>query len=474
LMASPNSVLDRPIREVAAAFRSGESSPREVTRQALERIAATEPAVHAWALVDLERAEQAAAQAESELASGVDRGPLHGIPVGIKDIFDVAGWPTRCGSAARRNAPLAGRDAAAVARLRESGAVLLGKTVTQEFAAGVISPPARNPWHADRIPGGSSGGSAVSVALGTCLGALGSDTGGSIRIPAAACGVVGFKPAYGRFSTQGVFPLSWSLDTVGPLARTVDNTWLMWQSLASGPSPAGLREGLATPEAASFRVGVPRAYFFEWLQPDVRQSVEHAIAVLVELGAVIIDIAWTMAAAARAAAFIINRAETAAVHEETALRNPERFRLYGEDLRLRVAAGRIIPAALHLRAMRVRHQARRSMVSLFAEHRLDAIVVPTLPTTPVTADDLRITGTGLDEAIGAAWTRLTMPFNATGQPVLSVPCGFDRSGLPVGLQIAGEPGREALLFQIGQALEVALSQSEMRPAVLAAAGDPRR
>ena len=171
---------------------------------------------------------------------GIDRGPLHGIPLGIKDIFDVAGWPTRCGSAARDDVAPAATTAPSVQALIDGGAVILGKTTTQEFAAGTISAPARNPWHPGRIPGGSSGGSAAAVAVSACLGAMGSDTGGSIRIPAAACGVTGFKPAFGQLEVSGVFPLSWSLDTVGPIARTVDDAWVMWNVLSKA-TRAGCR-----------------------------------------------------------------------------------------------------------------------------------------------------------------------------------------------------------------------------------------
>ena len=214
-------LLELNIQELGAGFRQKRWSPLEATRASLARIETTEPQLHAWVEVDTDRALASAAQAEREIASGQDRGPLHGVPIGIKDIYDVAGLPTRCGSEARADAPAATASAPSVAWLQAGGAVVLGKTVTQEFAAGTISPPARNPWDPARIPGGSSGGSAAAVAIGACYGAMGSDTGGSIRIPAAACGVTGFKPAFGELDVAGVFPLSWSLDTVGHIARTV-------------------------------------------------------------------------------------------------------------------------------------------------------------------------------------------------------------------------------------------------------------
>ncbi len=463
MSSTTGSILDRGIREIGIGYRRGDWSPLDVVEASLARIDATEPRVHAWVMVDADGARAAAECAGREMKTGQDRGILHGIPLGIKDIFDVAGMPTRCGSLAREHALPASQDAASIATLRARGAVLMGKTVTQEFAAGVVSQPARNPWDPSRIPGGSSGGSAVAVALGAVPGAMGSDTGGSIRIPAAACGVVGFKPAFGQIDLQGVFPLSWSLDTAGPLARTVDDAWLIWGTIQGAASGNRAQEPLAAEDLSGVRIGVPHGFFFNNLQPDVLAVTESAIETLRQLGAAVIDAPWEVAALARAAAFIINRVETSAVHERFARAHPEEFALLGPDLRLRIAAGSAVPANLYLDAVRIRGAVRDSMAALFAEHRLDALVAPGLPTTAVPADDLTITGTGLDESLGAGWTRLTMPFNATGQPVLSVPIGFDSGALPVGVQLAGAPGREAGLFQIGAVLERALALPAMPP-----------
>lgn len=466
------SLLNLTIREVAAGFRRRDWSPVEVTRAALERIEATDSTLHAWAFVDSDAALAAAARAARELQDGLDRGPLHGVPVGVKDIFDVIGWPTRCGSASRDDARSATENATSVSTLIDAGAVLLGKTVTQEFAAGTISPPSRNPWDPERIPGGSSGGSAAAVGSGDCFGALGSDTGGSIRIPAAACGVTGFKPAYGALDATGVFPLAWSLDTVGPIARTVGDTWAMWAALRRGEEPQPIDDSfLAAQSARRFRVGVPRPHFFTGLQPDVTTAVNRAIERLEEVGVQVVDSPWPSATSARASAFIINRVETAAVHERIAREEPDRFSQYGPDLRLRIAAGSGISSSLYLQALRARVVLRDSMATLFGEHRLDALITPTLPTTALRADDLVVTGTGLDESVGIAWTRLTMPFNATGQPVLALPCGFDSAGLPVGLQLAGEPGKEAVLFQIGRLLEGVLHIHDRQPRLLATMGE---
>jgi aspartyl-tRNA(Asn)/glutamyl-tRNA(Gln) amidotransferase subunit A len=284
---------------------------------------------------------------------------------------------------------------------------------------------------------------------------LGSDTGGSIRIPAAACGVTGFKPAFGQLDVAGVFPLSWSLDTVGPIARTVDDAWIMWNVLSNMDSG-----GAVTPapneDDRPRRIGVPRSFFFDSLHPDVRSAVDTAIETMRDAGVTIVDTPWPEAAAARACGFVINRVETAAVHERDAIEDPQRFSRYGADLRLRVAAGRTVSAALYLKATRARAVLRDSMAGLFANHGIDAILAPTLPTAAVRAERLVIEGTGLDESVGVAWTRLTMPFNATGQPVLAIPCGLDSEGLPVGIQLAGIPGQEGALFQTAMLVERAL------------------
>ncbi len=455
MSVSDTSLLDLGIRAIGDGYRRRKWSPIAIAQAALERIESSEPALHAWVLVDPEQALGAAAQAEQELMSGMDRGPLHGIPIGIKDIFDVAGWPTRCGSAAREDVAPAAANAWSVQTLIDGGAVILGKTTTQEFAAGTISPPARNPWNPGRIPGGSSGGSAAAVAVGACLGAMGSDTGGSIRIPAAACGVTGFKPAFGQLDSAGVFPLSWSLDTIGPIARTVDDTWLMWNALSNVDSAAAPEPGFNL-DGRSHRVGVPRSFFYDALHPDVHATVDAAIERMRDIGVTIVDTPWPDAAAARACGFIINRVETAAVHERVAVDDPSRFSRYGKDLRLRVAAGRTVSAALYLKATRARAVLRDSMARLFAQHAIDAMLTPTLPTAAIDADRLVIEGTGLDESVGVAWTRLTMAFNATGQPVLAIPCGLDSEGLPVGIQIAGIPGQETALFETASLVERAL------------------
>ena len=430
---------DLSLREAGARLRAREFSAVELTESSLRRIEQTESAIHAYVRVLADEALQSARQADAELPAGTDRGPLHGMPIGVKDIFDVRGVPTKCGSRVREQAPPARDDATSVARARAAGAVILGKTVTQEFAAGVVSPPARNPWDPARIPGGSSGGSAAAVAAGSASAAFGSDTGGSIRIPASLCGVVGLKPTIGAVAKRGVFPLAWSLDTVGPLARTVEDAAWFLNAIADEPvrdATVEIGEGVR-----GLRLGMPRPYFFDRLQTSVREAVEQALGIFAALGAEVIETPWVDAAAARAASYLINRVETVGVHGDGVRATPD---LYGAELCLRVQANALYPGEGYVRALQARSLIRSSIAHLYAEHRLDALIVPATPGTAAPADDLFVAAESGDrEHVSLAYTRLTMPFNATGQPVLSVPCGFDGAGLPIGLQIVGRPYAKA-------------------------------
>jgi aspartyl-tRNA(Asn)/glutamyl-tRNA(Gln) amidotransferase subunit A len=441
------------IADASERIRNGELSPVELTEAVLARIAATEPVIHAYVSVSPEEALSAARQAEQELRAGQDRGPLHGIPIAIKDIIDIAGLPTRCGSDSRAGTGPAKADARVVTRLREAGAVIVGKTVTHEFAAGVSSPPARNPWDPDRIPGGSSGGSGASVAAGSSLAALGSDTAGSIRIPAALNGVVGLKPSFGRVSCEGVFPLSWSLDTMGPLARSVRDAEIVFAAIVEDGSET--QQPAAKDGIAGLRIGVPRSYFFDRLQPDVAAATERAITGLQDLGAETIDVDWPEASAAAATGFVICRPELASVHAQTLRTTPD---LLGPVLRARLEAFSLFPAQDYVRALRVRSVIRRSIADLYRQHGLAALVTPTTTATATKTDALTIVFPDGEEPVHAGFTRLTMPFNTTGQPVLSIPNGLGHDGLPIGLQIIGRPYEESALCQIGRALEDAFGE----------------
>ncbi len=413
----------------------------------LTRAERTEPLLHAYVKLIGDDARAAAERMDDTARGGVFAGPLHGIPLGIKDIFDVAGLPTRCNSKSRARVKAASEDSTSVEMLRRAGGIVIGKTVTQEFAAGVVSNPARNPWDPNRIPGGSSGGSAAVVSVGSATAAMGSDTGGSIRIPASVCGTVGLKPTFGVLSTKGVFPLAWSLDTLGPLTKTCEDAYTMYCALT------GIERDTPLPPVAlsDIRVGVSHPHFFEQLQPGVYEAVRLAIGMIAASGAEVVDSPWNDARAARAAGFIINRVETEAIHRDGVSTNPDG---YGATLVERVKASSVIPAAGYVRALQARTVVNESIEQVFLDHGLDVLVSPSTPATALPADDLYADYPDTPrEHVTLAYTRMTMPFNTTGQPVLSIPCGLDANGLPVGLQIAGRPYDEERLCQIGMAVE---------------------
>ena len=463
LSAYPDPLL-APAIEIAAALRSerwGKTEYHEATRR---RIAETEPVLHAHVRqLDVE-----------PFSIGADDLPLVGLTVAVKDIFDVRGVPTLCNSASRDGVEPAQDDAVAVERLRTAGALLISKTVTQEFAAGVVSNPARNPWDPDRIPGGSSGGSGAAVSVGAAALAFGSDTGGSIRIPASICGVVGLKPTLGSVSRQGVFPLSWSLDTVGPIARTVRDAALMFLLMrdpalvAREDDRVGWIALLAGADAnrplTGQRIGVSAPYFLDRLTDDVRAAFNAALETLRSLGAEVVEVAWADADIARAAATVINRVESAAIHAAGVATDPSG---YGTELKDRLVASQRIASGDYIRALQARNVARSSMADTFVRAGLTAILAPSTAGTAARVDDLNVRyADGVVEPVGNAYLRLNQPFNATGQPVLCLPCGFDRQGLPIGLQIATAPGHELTACRIGAAYEAATEWHHQRPPVL--------
>lgn len=442
---------DLTITQAQAALRNGSLTAAELVEANLTRAARTEPLLHAYVKLAGDAA-RATAERQDDTARGGDfSGPLHGIPLAIKDIFDVAGLPTKCNSKSRARVKAATEDSTSVEMLRRAGGIVIGKTVTQEFAAGVVSDPARNPWDPTRIPGGSSGGSAAAVSVGSATAAMGSDTGGSIRIPASVCGTVGLKPTYGLLSTKGIFPLAWALDTVGPLTRSTEDAYTMHCALAGIEQPGPL----ARLSLSEVRVGVSHPHFFEQLQPGVYEAVRQAIGLVAASGAQVVDAPWNDARAARAAGFIINRVETEVVHREGVKKNPKG---YGPTLMERVKASSLIPAGALVRAQQARTVVRASIEQVFLDHGIDVLISPATPATALPANDLYADYPGTArEHVTLAYTRMTMPFNITGQPVLSIPCGFDGNGLPVGLQIAGRPYDEARLCQIGMAIETLLT-----------------
>lgn len=446
-----------PITALAGAIRAGRLSPVDLLDAYLDRIAACEGRYHAYVHLS-EAARQAAEEAHREIAAGGWRGPLHGIPIAVKDNYTTADMPTRAGSAlADADYPL--RDGAAVARLRAAGAVLIGKTRMHEFAWGMETPPARNPWDDARTPGGSSGGAGAVMAAGLAAAALGSDTGGSIRIPAALCGSVGLKPTFGLIGRSGIVPHSWSLDTAGPLASSVADAAILVAAMAGpdGDDPAASGRTCEDFEAAlaagagRMRIGVCRNHFFEALQPDVEVAVERQIELLAAAGAEIVEFEIAELAYGLGAIFAIELSSSTAYHASrieagtTAQMQP--------DVRLLVEMGRLVSGPDYIQAERFRRRLCERFAQVF--EAVDVVVGPTTPLTAWRSGETSVElGGRTESALAASW-RFTYPWNLIGAPAISIPCGLDRQRLPIGLQIAGAPFDEASVIRCAAALEAA-------------------
>jgi len=428
------------IAELAAAYRAHRLSPVEVTRRCLERIDRLDPALHAFLAITADLAYEQARSAEAELHRGFDRGSLHGVPIALKDLIDVAGLATTGASAVLADR-VATEDAEVVRRLRDAGAVILGKLNLHELAygaSGVIghAPATRNPHSPAHVCGGSSSGSAAAVAAEMCFAAIGTDTSGSIRIPAALCGVVGLKPSYGLVSTRGVFPLSSSYDHVGPLARTVGDAALVLEAIA------GLGREREDRGIRGIRIGVPRAHFFEQLDAEVDAATQRALAMLGELGAVLQDVSVPLDEDRT-----VFRAEAFAVHQHWVHTTPERYQ--PETLR-RILTGANISTADYLERHQQLQRLRRNTAAQFAG--IDLLATPTVPIPAPTFADLDAHPETL-RSRELFLMRNTRPFSIWGTPALSIPCGTTSAGLPIGLQLAGPIGADADVLRAGAAFE---------------------
>jgi len=451
------------IEDAGRQLRRRETSSAELTAACLAAIAERDPDLGAFITVTADEAQAAAVAADRELASGHDRGPLHGIPVALKDLFDQAGVPTTAGS--RLLEPnVAVDDAAVTARLRAAGAVFVGKTNLHEWAFGVTTDnphfgPARNPWAPERIPGGSSGGSAVALATGMCFASIGSDTGGSIRIPASLCGIVGLKPTRGRVSLRGAVPLSWTLDHAGPMARTVRDAAIALAAIA-GHDPrdpgsvdhpvddyiADLERGVG-----GLRVGLLVPYFLEQADSAVGAAVRAAVAVLGAAGAIVSELTLPRTAALRPTQRTILGTDAAAFHRDRIAAHREG---YGADVAARIDAGMAVTGPEYAIARRVRDELSGAFDAVF-----ETVDLLALPTTPIVAP-LR---EGADAVAAAArLTGLTSPFNLTGLPAISIPCGRDGDGLPIGLQLVSRRWGEAVLLRAARAYERELAGDRSR------------
>ncbi|TGV11468.1 amidase [Mesorhizobium sp. M8A.F.Ca.ET.173.01.1.1] len=439
------------LADASEALRRKELSPVALTEASLARIEATEPFVDAFVRVIGDEAIIAAREAEIEIAAGRWRGPLHGIPVAVKDLCDMAGLPTTCSSKVRQN-HIADADSACVERLRAAGAVIVGKTHMHEFAYGITTPKSGNPWNPEYSPGGSSGGSAATVALNGCFMAVGTDTGGSIRIPSAVCGITGLKPTFGRVSRFGIAPLSWSLDHVGPLTRTARDAALCLQALAgfdprdpgSADEPVGDYVSALEGGVKGLRIGVPKNYFFEQVDPEVEDAVRAALKVLANAGASLHEVEIPYAEQIMAVQFGLVMPEASAYHRNELRDHAD---LYEEDVRSFLEAGELILATDYINALRVRGVIQQAWRKLY--EGVDVIIGPAVASPAKLRGAASVTwADGAIEPITPVFVRLAAPGNITGLPSVAVPCGFTRSGLPMAFQAIGRPFDEATILRL--------------------------
>ena len=468
MTTSQTNLYHLTIREASALLKSGQLSPVELTQSFLDRIEATDDRLHSFIIVLKEQALDAARLAEAEIRRGDYKGPLHGIPFALKDLYDTAGITTTSGSKVDIDR-VPTEDATTTARLKAAGGILLGKLAMHEFALGgpdftTPFPPARNPWNLAHITGGSSSGSGAAVASGQAMAALGSCTGGSIRGPASLCGIVGLKATYGRVSRAGVVTLSWSQDHCGPMTWTVEDTAYMMQALAgydpkdpttsTAPVPdysLSLREDIK-----GLTIGVPRHFFFaphESVNPEVVATVEKGLKVLEGLGANLQEVTIPSLEYVRAANSVIMLSEAFAYHEKNLQTRPHDF---GEMVRARFRIGGLFSASDYVQSQRIRKVVNRECAEVL--QKVDVLVTPTM-TQPAAAFE------GYDATSNITGRSFTAPFNLTGLPAISVPCGFTASGLPVGMQIAGKPFDEPGVIRAAYAYQQEARWFEQRPSI---------
>lgn len=436
------------IRELGTLLRTRKASCVELIEQTLAGIK-SRPDSHWFITITEDQARAEAAERDRELAAGRDRGPFHGIPIALKDLFYTRGTPTTAGSLIFRDF-VPEYDAPVVERLHGAGAISVGKTNLHEIALGITSKNPHygavvNPVNPNRLPGGSSGGSGAAVAAGLVPMALGSDTGGSIRIPASYCGIAGLKPTYGRVSCRGVLPLAYSLDHVGPLASCVEDCTLTMEVIAGADFNLPPRT-----ELTGIRVGVPKNFFFERVDPEVTRAIQSAISEVQRRNATLIDVRIPDLNDANTAAKIVQYSEVAALYVRC-----DDPTLFGRDVWDLIQQGKRIAGHEYVNAQRIRTLFRRDFDALWKN--VDVLITPTTPVTAPEIDKANIRIGGQEENTRMATTRLVRSINFLGEPALSIPCGKDRSGMPIGLQLIGPPFSDAKLLQIGNAVETFLS-----------------
>ena len=461
------------IEQAARLLRRKEISPVDLVHAALQRIERLNPSINAFLTVLADRAQKQARLAERKLVrslrgSGANiNNPLFGIPVALKDNFCTGAVRTTAGSKILANF-VPQQDSEVAARLASAGAILLGKTNMHEFAYGITNEnphygPVRNPWAIDRISGGSSGGSAAATAAGMCFGSVGTDTGGSIRIPAALCGIVGLKPTYGLVSVSGVIPLAPSFDHAGPLARGVVDACILLQAIAEkypqGATRPDFRK-LRRTRLRRFRLGWPKEYFFERVDPEVRRAINVAAKVLEEIGGRIQEVSLPHFADSQEPSTHIALAEATHYHQSRGF-YPAQAGDYGEDVSGRLEAGTQVRAVDYLRAREVKRQVERDLELAFKH--VDAILAPAVPIAAPLIGEGEVIIEGQKETVRAALVRLNRPANLTGHPAISIPSGFTRHGLPVGMQLIAPHWGEATLLAIAFAFEQATDGPRRNP-----------
>ncbi|WP_446469743.1 amidase [Xenorhabdus stockiae] len=446
------------ISQASQAIAAQTLSPVELVDAALANIKIAEPEINAFVSVWVEEAREQAKQAEREISQGKYRGPLHGIPLALKDLFDVTGKPTTASSKVRAE-HIAQSNSAVTDALHRAGAILLGKTHTHEFAFGVITPQTRNPLDTRRIVGGSSGGSAAAVAYGGVLAAMGTDTGGSIRIPAALCGIVGFKPTYGLVSCYGVTPLAWSLDHAGPMTRTVEDAGLVLQALtgfderdpASRQVPDTNYADFSKQEIKGLRIGIPQNYYFDQVAESVIAAVKQTAERLKQQGAEVTTVNIPLTDYLMPTQWGITVAEAASIHSRTLRKSAS---LYGDDVRTFFETGQLLPAGDYLKAQRARRMICQQWNALFND--IDILLTPTVPeTAALVGQESFIWSDNSEENVTNAYLRLCIPANITGLPALTLPVAKDKQGLPIGIQVIGRAMDDATVLRVGHAIEMA-------------------
>jgi aspartyl-tRNA(Asn)/glutamyl-tRNA(Gln) amidotransferase subunit A len=455
------------IASAAKAISTKALSPAALTQMMLDRIGRIDPRLLSYVTVLQDEALASAVQAEKEIAGGKYRGPLHGIPIAVKDIYDTKGVRTTACSRVRANY-IPHEDCTVVRRLREAGAVILGKVTTHEFAFGFDSHPTRNAWNPNHIPSGSSGGSGAAIAAGLCFAATGSDTGGSIRAPAAANGIVGIKPTYGRVSKSGVAVLSWSLDHAGPMARTVRDLAILLGIMAGQDPldphtkdvPVPDYTASLTGDIRGIRLGIPTNYFSEDVEPAVAEAVATAVKKMEALGAKIVRVTIPDLEGGLDCMLAIAMSEASTYHQAALRAAPE---LFGDETRLLLEAGELMLATTYINAQRARVSVKAAFKHALRD--VDALVTPTQPATALKIGQTTSRIGRREESVFAVSARFCAPFNLSGLPAASVPCGFSPEMMPIGLQIVGKPFDEATVLRVADAFERSTEWHQKYPTI---------